>query len=206
MTETTEAAPPKTDATEAAATSLLTSTEVTATDQQQGEAQKTEAPKVEETAKPEGAPESYDFKAPEGKGYDPAVLDSFSAAAKQANLTQDAAQKLLESMAPALAERQQAQVKAVQDGWLDASRSDKEFGGDKLQSNLAVAKTALDKFASPELKSLLTTTGLGNNPEVIRMFYRAGKAISEDTFVSGSPSTDKSRDIGAILYDNTKRS
>jgi len=30
-------------------------------------------------------------------------------------------------------------------------------------------------------------TGLGNHPEVIRAFYKAGKAISEDRFIPGSP-------------------
>ena len=32
---------------------------------------------------------------------------------------------------------------------------------------------------------VLEESGLGNHPEVIRVFYRAGKAISEDRFVAG---------------------
>ena len=211
MAETTEATQTQTDATtsEATAASLLTSTETVATDQQQSEPVKPpegEAAKPTETkeeTKPEGAPEKYEFKAPEGKEYDSAVLDSFSAAAKQANLTQDAAQKLLESMAPALVERQAAQVKAVQDGWLESSRADKEFGGEKLAENLAVAKSAIDTFASPELKALLNSTGLGNNPEVIRFAYKIGKAMSEDKVVTGQAAASGQRDLVKSLYPNT---
>jgi hypothetical protein len=193
---------------EAAASSLLTSTEPAATPEQQPSEQPkegekpAEGAKPAEEAKPEGAPESYDFTAPEGKEYDAAVLEPFKAAAKEANLTQDAAQKLLDTMAPALAERQAEQVKAVQDGWLEASRSDKEFGGDKLQENLAVAKKGLDAYASPELKTLLNETGLGSHPEVIRFMFKVGQSTKEDSFVAGG--TPKgAADITKSLYPNT---
>lgn len=131
------------------------------------------------------APEKYDFKAPEGKAFDEAVLNEFSTVAKELNLTQDAAQKMLDKMAPSIAAQQQARIESVRAEWETSSRADKEFGGEKLTENLAVAKTFADKFSTPELKQLLNETGLGNHPEVIRLFYRAGKAISQDTFVGG---------------------
>lgn len=213
MSETTEKPTTPTEgsaSSEAATETLLSSTETPATEQQQQSEQAKEGDKPAEESKPaaetkpEGAPEKYEFKAPEGKEYDASVLESFSAAAKDANLSQDAAQKLLEEMAPALAERQQAQVKAVQEGWLEASKTDKEFGGEKLQENLAVAKKAMDAYASPELKTLLQTTGLGNNPEVIRLFVKVGKSISEDGFVPGSPTPTGEGDRAKRLYDKTK--
>ena len=70
--------------------------------------------------------------------------------------------------------------------WTDAAKTDKEFGGDKLNENLAVAKKALETFGTPELTKLLNDTGLGNNPEVIRMLFRAGTKISQGSFVQGS--------------------
>jgi len=214
MSEATEQPTTPTEgspASEAATETLLTSTETAATEQQQqseqpkeGEKPAEEAKPAEET-KPEGAPETYEFTAPEGKEYDSAVLEPFSAAAKEANLTQDAAQKLLDKMAPALAERQQSQVKAVQDGWLEAAKTDKEFGGEKLPENLATAKKAMDSFASPELKTLLNTTGLGNNPEVIRLFVKVGQSLSEDGFVRGSVSPQNTKTTAEILYPTSKK-
>lgn len=133
----------------------------------------------------QGAPESYEFKAPEGKEFSPEVLGAFSEAAKDLDLPQEAAQKMLDKLAPAFAERQTRAVEAARAQWATDSRSDKEFGGDKLDENLATAKKALDTFATPELRALLDESGLGNHPEVIRMFYRTGKAISEDRFVTG---------------------
>lgn len=133
--------------------------------------------------KPQGAPEKYEFVAPEGKEFDAETIGQFSEIAKELNLSQEAAQKLVETMGPKIAERQMAQVEMVRNEWAQQAQSDKEYGGDKLQENLAVAKKALDSFGSPELRALLNESGLGNNPEVIRFMYRAGKAISEDTFV-----------------------
>lgn len=214
MSEATEQPTTPTEgspASEAATETLLTSTETAATEQQQqseqpkeGEKPAEEVKPTEET-KPEGAPETYEFTAPEGKEYDSAVLEPFAAAAKEANLTQDAAQKLLDKMAPALAERQQSQVKAVQDGWLEAAKTDKEFGGERLPENLAVAKKAMDSFASPELKTLLNTTGLGNNPEVIRLFVKVGQSLSEDGFVRGSASPQNTKTTAEILYPTSKK-
>lgn len=142
--------------------------------------------KVEEVKPPAGAPEKYEFKAPEGEVYDPQMIEEFSTAARAANLSQDAAQTLIETMAPALANRQQAQINAIHQQWAEASRADKEFGGDALKENLAIAKKAIATFSTPELAKLLEDTGLGNHPEILRTFVRVGKAISEDGFVTRS--------------------
>lgn len=158
---------------------------------------------------PKGAPEKYEFKAPEGRQFDNEVIASFSEIAKELNLTQESAQKMLDKVAPKMAERQAQQVEAIRQEWASLSQNDKEFGGEKITENLSVAKRALDTFGTPELRSLLNDSGLGNHPELIRFFFRAGKAISEDSKVIGTGSTAPSkagpRDFAtaaAALYAN----
>ena len=153
---------------------------------------------------PAGAPEKYEFVVPEGVNVDAAVIDNLSEVARELNLPQAEAQKILNKMGPALQAQQVEAIKQVQTQWVADSQADKEFGGEKLTENLAVAKKALDQFGSPELRTLLNATGLGNNPEIIRAFYRAGKAISEDSFVGGSKGQPKSgsRDYAKELYPN----
>lgn len=148
------------------------------------------AQKAEE--KPQGAPEQYEFKAPEGVEFDEGVIGTFSAVAKELNLPQDQAQTVLDKMLPVMQARHVEQVSAfyqdiggMPDTWAASSAADKEFGGDNLAENLAVAKKARDAFGSPELNTLLNKTGLGNHPEIIRTFFRAGKAISEDRIEKG---------------------
>jgi len=222
MTETPTTPTEGRTSSEAAVTNLLSSSDGAANDpttgnlQQQREVQQRERfaatvdegksaddAKPAEDAKPDGPPETYEFKAPEGKEYDAAVLEPFAEAAREANLTQDAAQKILDRMAPALAARQQEQVTAVRTGWLESSRMDKEFGGERLQENLSAAKRALDSYAAPEFRKLLDDTGLGNHPEVIRMLVRVGKSMNEDSFVSGGAAFKGARDLAAKLYPNT---
>lgn len=142
--------------------------------------------------KPQGAPERYEFKPPaEGGEFDAQVLSKYAEVAKELNLPQEAAQKMLDRLAPAMQARQAQIVEETRNAWVTSSKSDKEFGGDQLLPNLAIAKKALDSFGTPELRKLLDDSGLGNHPEVIRMMYRAGKAISEDRFVGGSQGAQK---------------
>jgi hypothetical protein len=154
------------------------------------------------------APEAYEFKAPEGRVFDSEVMASYSQVAKELNLSQESAQRLLDAVGPKMAERQMAMIEATRNGWADNSKSDREFGGEKLSENLGVAKKALDAFGTTELRTLLNETGLGNHPELIRFMFRAGKAISEDRMVSGSATQAKAgprsfADLAEALYSNT---
>lgn len=146
---------------------------VPATDPASTEAPATQAPK---------APEKYDFTASQGK-VDPSVLTKFEGLARELNMTQEQAAKFIDTMNPAMSDAQSAQLEAAKTGWAEAAKIDKEFGGEKLQENLAIAKKALDTFGSPELTKLLNESGLGNHPEIIRAFYRAGQKISSGAFV-----------------------
>ena len=151
--------------------------------QQQGEGQQTEA-KAEEQV-----PEQYaDFAFEEGKALDTGLADDIKSTAKELGLTQSQAQKLadLALKRTESAQSQQAEMLAqARDEWAGQAKADKEFGGDAIEANLATARKALDTFGTPELKALLNESGLGNHPEVIRFFYRSGKAISEDRVIRG---------------------
>lgn len=134
-------------------------------------------------------PDTYEFKVPEGAKLPDAVMDELSLVARELGLSQESAQKLVDKLSPAIAnetaQQQAAQLQAYKTELETLSKADKEFGGDKLNENLAVAKKAMDAFGTPALRELLDVSGLGNHPEVIRAFYRAGKSISVDKFVTG---------------------
>jgi hypothetical protein len=140
--------------------------------------------------KPQGAPDEYaDFTAPEGVTLNAEAIDALKAFAKEKNLTQEDAQKLVDmgaQVTQANVARLNEQIAQVQAQWLDAAKTDKEFGGDALNENLAIAARARETFGTPELKAALDTTGMGNHPEVVRFFVRVGKAISEDRLVAGT--------------------
>lgn len=179
-----------------------------ATQQQATEGKTAEVTTTDEGVKteaeaPQGAPEKYEFKPAEGQAFDGKVIEQFSEVAKELNMPQEAAQKMLDKVAPVLAARQAEQIEAARTAWANDARADKEFGGDHLDANLAIAKKALDTFGTPELRTLLNQSGLGNHPELIRLMVRAGKTISEDKVVTGGTNADTgTRSSAKVLYPN----
>ena len=131
-------------------------------------------------------PESYAFEMPEGVELDKTASDEFSAVAKELKLDQATAQKVAD-VGIKMAQRQQEVFETTKAAWAEQSRTDKESGGDAFDQNMAVALKTLNTFGSPELKEVLNASGLGNHPAVIKLLVKAGKAISEDGFVTGSP-------------------
>lgn len=179
----------------------------TTTDSEVKDGDSTDAPDAEKAE--DGAPETYEFKAPEGKNFDNEIIKTYSEVARELNLSQKSAQRMLDQLGPKIAERQLASLDSLKQSWIDSSKTDKEFGGESMQTNLSVAKKALDAFGTPELRNVLNESGLGNHPEIIRFFYRAGKSISEDGYVgpsSGSGSSkSQPRDFASqasALYSN----
>lgn len=151
--------------------------------------------------KPEGAPEAYEFKAAEGVDLDTDALKDFEPVARELNLTNEQAQKLVDAYPKILAGVQQRQADAWQattEQWAADVKADKEIGGDKLNGNLSAAQRALDQFGTPELKEYLNTTGLGNHPDLVKTFIKIGKAMSEDGMVSGKETGQRS--AAEVLY------
>lgn len=199
-----------TEATAQAAASDATAQAAGAAQQQQAtDGQTTEAAKADDSGKtegdtkqPAGAPEKYEFQTPEGATIDAKVLDQFSEVAKELNLPQESAQKILDKVGPVMAARQAEVVQAARTQWLTDSKADAEFGGAKLEENLAIAMKAREAFGTPELTALLNQSGLGDHPEIIRAFYRAGKAISEDRMVGGGEGTKEPLSTAQRMYPN----
>lgn len=169
------------------------------------------APEVQQkNSNTEAAPAATDrpsFTLPEGVDYDEHVLGAYAEAVADLKLPTDAAQQLLERITPVMNQRAQEQLQEQMAQWEQEVRADKELGGDKLQENLTVARKFLDSIGSPELVQLLDRTGFGNNVHVIRAFYRAGKAISEDKFVGSGNSAGKGQpqgfaELARALYPN----
>lgn len=165
-------------------------------------ADKAKAEKVEKEQKQDGAPEKYEFKPAEGQELDAAALEQFEPIARELNLTNEQAQKMVDLYGTKIMPMvQQQQVEAWQkttEQWAADVKADKEIGGDKLTGNLSAAQRALAQFGTPELKEYLEGTGLGNHPELVKAFVKIGKAMSEDGMVTGKESGQRS--AAEVLY------
>lgn len=141
------------------------------------------------TGQPKGdnPPVALSLKPPVGvDANDPGFL-KFKKYAEEHRLTQAQAEKALtlyiESAQDGLA-KQRAEAAATKATWAKLTQADPEIGGDKLPTTLTLARRALEKFGTSNLKAVLNESGLGNHPEVIRLLARTAKAaLSEDTFI-----------------------
>lgn len=160
--------------------------------------EKNAAPK--EVPTEESVPETYaDFEGEEGAKIPASSLGEFTKVAKELGLSQAKAQKLVTALRPTVDSYVNDSAERFGRRWAEQVKTDKELGGADFSKKLGVAVSAYSKFATPELKQMLEATRLGNHPEIIRMFYRIGTAMSQDTGVAGSGAPEPKR----RLYPNS---
>lgn len=185
--EETTAATPEGTATEADSEEPLVDNSLLGDEPEEGAAPEGEAKNPEdEPEKDEGAPEKYEaFKFSEGREIPADMVEAFSKEAKELNLSQAKAQKLVTSLKPSISGYLQKEARRNADAWREASINDAEFGGENFKSSMAIAGKAYKEFASPALRKLVDASGLGNHPEFVRMFWKIGKSMSGDSGVEG---------------------
>lgn len=149
------------------------------------------------------APDKYEeFTLPEGFTMNEESFNEASKTFKELGLSQDAAQKLIDLQASESKGREEADKKsseALFKQFEKELREDSDFGGDKFDENMGLARKALDEFGSQGLKEKLDIYGMGNDPDYIRFMRDIGKALSEDSFVSGA-STQTEKSVAETLY------
>lgn len=135
---------------------------------------------------PAGVPESYDVDVPDGYELDEELLDEVAPLAREAGLSQEQFDKLTAAYM-AHRQREESKLAEIAAGWADAVKKDPELGGEKYEEKLAIAKKVLNLVGTPELAQLLNQRGLGNHPELVRLCYRMGVKIADDSAPGGGP-------------------
>lgn len=100
---------------------------------------------------------------------------------------------------------QAVQVADIRKSWADAALADPEIGGDndKLSASISKCGLVLDTFGSPALRETLRSTGLGNHPEVIRIFAKVADQISDATIHRPGPGAQEAKTAANVLFDNS---
>lgn len=156
------------------------------------------------------APEEYAaFELPEGAKLDEDFTTGFKPIAKELDLPQGKANKLAQFAAQ---EHQRLSTKFVSDlqqrvddnakEWEASVKADPELGGERHAEVMGVAAKALNEFGSPAFKQFLNESRLGSNPEMVRLLYKAGKAISQDGVSAGRQSAGAPKADADVFYGN----
>lgn len=149
------------------------------------------------------APEKYEFTAGEGQELDKEAVAAFEPIARELGLSNEQAQKIVDvygsTIMPQIMKQQNEAWQKQTTEWAETVKADKELG---TVESIGNAQKAMDQFGTPELKQYLNDSGLGNHPELFRIFSRIGKAMSEDGFVSGS--SENARSAADVLFGDSK--
>lgn len=125
------------------------------------------------------------FTVPEGFDYDDGKVSEFATLARELNLSQEQAQKLVD-----LHVRHwlgfEEQMKAQSEEWRKQTMNDPEFGGQKFMQSLQDAHRFVNAFGGEKLRIALDATGAGNHPEIFKAFALAGRLLGEDQLVKGT--------------------
>lgn len=160
-------------------------------------------PKGDDKKPVSAAPEKYEFTAGEGQELDKEAVAAFEPIARELGLSNEQAQKIVDvygsTIMPQIAKQQEAAWQKQVTEWAETVKADKELGSVESIGN---AQKAMDQFGTPELKQYLNDSGLGNHPELFRIFSRIGKAMSEDGFVGGS--SENARSTADVLFGDSK--
>lgn len=161
-----------------------------------------DAKKADEESKNKVPEEYADFKMPEGMEVAKDLLELAIPLFKESKLTQEQAQKFIDLNAQMVQKRTEAWSNIVAD-WGEQTKSDKEYGGEKFDESKAIVKKSIDAFSTPALKEALNQYGLGNHPEMFRLFYKIGKAISEDKVVLPGATPASAENQIKNMYSNS---
>ena len=155
---------------------------------------------------------SEDIQIADGFQYDNELGDSFLSILNEAKIGKDTAQKLVDlyqnqSMkllkGMEAAENEKARkfnedLEKEKAEWLKQCQADNEYGGQNWEANQAVIDKAAREFSGAV--KVMQAYNLQFNPEIVRMFYRTGKLISEDNSQISGNGASKGEDPAQAIF------
>lgn len=146
------------------------------------------------------------FKDPENIDQD--LLKEATEVFGESKLSVEQAQKLIQ-LQEKFIEKTHAKYHETVDGWIKEAKKDPEFGGKDYEKNMAAVNKAFKEYGSESLGKFLDDYRFGDHPEVIRMFYRIGQTLTEDSKagagIGKKPSSD-GKTLAERMYPNSPSS
>lgn len=150
-------------------------------------------------------PETYQFTAPEGTTLDAKAIESVSPIFKELGLTQSQAQKLVDfhnAQVKAQSDAISTAIATAREAWRNEVKSDPDIGSRIPEVQTEIGR-ALDKLGDQKLvksfREAMDTTGMGDNPALIKTLFRFAKMVNEGTHITGGNPSElgQSRPNGA---------
>ena len=178
-----------------------------------------QSPQQPEQSQPQTI-QATDIILPEGYEYDEELGNSFlgilndeklsrkELAQKLFDLYQDQNVKFLDGLKAAEDEKNkkfEADMAQKKADWLKQCEADKEYGGQNWEASQAIIDRGCKQLATPEAVALMQRNNLNTHPEIVRMFYRAGKLSGEDNSQISGNGAGKTTDPAMAISGESLR-
>ena len=131
-----------------------------------------------------GRPETHEHY--DMSDYAPESTENFRQLAHEIGLNNDQANALFNAYIDSIAGQEESESEAFDQFEVENTQAlQKEWGGD-FDKNVELARRAFMNFATPEAVEIMEQTGLGNHPEILKVFSRVGELLQEDSVLPGS--------------------
>ena len=131
-----------------------------------------------------GRPETHEHY--DMSDYAPESTENFRQLAHEIGLNNDQANALFNAYVDSIAGQEESESEAFDQFEVENTQAlQKEWGGD-FDKNVELARRAFMNFATPEAVEIMEQTGLGNHPEILKVFSRVGELLQEDSVLPGS--------------------
>lgn len=180
------------------------------TEADKSDSDKVAADKAKADADKDKAPENYStFNMPEGIEVKAESLDAFKSLAKELDLSQEKAQKLIDlqtKIAEDEAKANRAEFDKTTAEW--KTETHKVLGAN-FKEELAFAAKAMRMFGGSDqgaaLQKMLDETRFGNHPLLAKFMVSVGKRVAEDKMLDGKSDSGKPKSDGKLFYPDMER-
>ena len=141
---------------------------------------------------------------PEGVTLDKEFAEDFKGVAKELKLNQAQAQRLVDlqtKFTQNYSQKVDTNFKEQVATWKNESIAEL---GPNYKEKMPIVARAMNKYGSPEFRTLLNDTGLGNHKEVVKFFLGIGQRLTEDSMREPGQSEKTTRKPGSRIYNNSK--
>lgn len=134
----------------------------------------------------DGAPAEYtNFTLPEGMELDAEAMTEFKGIARELNLSQDKAQKLVSLQAKIEKARADASVAEFDKTWKAWREETVKASGANFDKDQANVGRFIERFGSPELRKVMDATRVGENKHLFLAMAKAGELLAEGKLPEG---------------------
>ena len=157
-------------------------------------------------------PVDFDYSMFKQHGFelDSELLKKFQDVAKKINLTSDALKMLLEiALEMSIKQKTLYEKDEVEKQKENVAKYSKMFEDDStlpdldstdVKKYMGLANQAYNQFVNPNLMQIFEAAGLNYHPELIKMFYKIGELIKDDTLPYPKKPSFKELSPAQILY------